>query len=293
MARRRRQEETDRQITRFFELQSQRVFRESEIKRFLEEHADEWRLPLNRRSVPKFTSYMSEGRGLQKIVLESEHYRNATRYVWGDIRPYELTLSLGKRPYFSHATAMFLRGLTDQIPKIIYVNDEQTKKNFPPAVLTQQGIDRAFAGKQRTSRAIFSYGTVRALVVSGKWSNRLEVGQITAPDGTVADATKIERTLIDIAVRPDYAGGPQQVLAAYSGAREKVSVPVLLATLKKLDYVYPYHQIIGFYMTRAGFDQKQTDQMKRLGFAFKFYLTYGMKDPDYDSEWQLFIPKGF
>jgi len=231
--------------------------------------------------------------GLQIVILESEHFRNARRFVWGEVRPYELALSLGKRAYFSHSTAMFLRALTDQIPKTIYVNEEQTPKNFGGSQLTQPGIDRAFAGKQRTSRAIYLWNDIRVLLVSGKWTERLETGQVTAPDGTIADATKIERTLIDIAVRPDYAGGPQQVLAAYAMARERVSVSVIIATLKKLNYAYPYHQVIGFYMTRAGFSEKQTEPLKRLGSHFDFYLTYGIKERDYDSEWGLFFPKGF
>ncbi len=210
MARRRRAEELDRTLNRFFDQQLRHVFRESDLKVLLQRHADEWRLPQRLSSVPKFTAFMAEHGGLRKVKLESEHYRNATRYVWGQLRPFELALSLGPHAYFSHATAMFLRGLTDQIPKTIYVNEEQTPKNFGASELTQQGIDRAFAGKQRTSRAIFNHDGLRVLLVSGKWTSRLEVGTVDLPDGTTGPATKIERTLIDIAVRPDYAGGPQR-----------------------------------------------------------------------------------
>lgn len=292
MARRNRKDELDRTVAQFFDAQPRHVFRETELKEIISQNADAWQAPERLRSVSKFAQQFLE-KGLQKVTLASEHYRNATRYVWGEVRPYELAISLGKHAYFSHATAMFLRGLTDQIPKTIYVNEEQTPKNFGPPVLTQQGIDRAFAGKQRTSRAIFTHEGIRALVISGKSTGRLEVGRIEAPDSTIAEATKVERTLIDISVRPDYAGGPQQVLAAYEAARDQVSTNVLVATLKKLDYAYPYHQTIGFYMTRARYSEKQKDLLKRFGTNFKFYLTYGMKNPDYDSEWNLFFPKGF
>lgn len=61
--------------------------------------------------------------------------------------------------------------------------------------------------------------------------------------------TKLERTLIDIAVRPNYAGGVHHVLEAYAAAKSRVSVNVLLATLQKMEYVYPYHQVIGFYIS--------------------------------------------
>jgi hypothetical protein len=279
-------------LIRFFEQQQRHVFRESDLKAFLYQRADDWHLPQRLRSVPKFTDYMAQ-HGLQKIAFKSEHYRTATRYHWAQLRPYELALSLGRHAYFSHATAMFLRGLTDQIPRTIYVNEEQTPKNFGVPTLTQQGIDRAFAGRQRTSRAVFTYDSVRALLVSGKWTDRLEVGQVAAPDGTVADATKLERTLIDISVRPDYAGGPYQVLQAYIAGRDKLSPRVLVATLKKLGHAYPYHQVIGFYMTRAGYSTKEIEPLRRLPVSFDFYLAYGMNDPHYEADWRLFVPKDF
>ena len=111
-------------------------------------------------------------------------------------------------------------------------------------------------------------------------------------DLTVA-TTKIERTLIDIAVRPDYAGGPYQVLEAYVAARGRISGNVLVATLKKLDYVYPYHQVIGAYMLRAGFSRAQLAPLQRLGLNYDFYLTYGLKEADFIKEWRLHVPKGF
>ena len=107
------------------------------------------------------------------------------------------------------------------------------------------------------------------------------------------DATRLERTLIDITVRPDYAGGIYQVLEAYRTAKDRISVNTLMATLKKLDYVYPYHQAIGFYMDKARYDENRTKRLLSLGTSLDFYLTYGIKDRNYDSKWHLFFPKGF
>jgi hypothetical protein len=44
------------------------------------------------------------------------------------------------------------------------------------------------------------------------------------------------------------------VLQAYTAARDRISVQVLVATLKKLEYVYPYHQVIGYLLAIPGAD---------------------------------------
>lgn len=280
-------------INDFFESQPFRIFRLGQLKTAFRTHREDWRLPKS-MSAAAFVEFLLEQGQLRKLELKSEHYyRNATRYSWGEPRPYELALSLGRNAYLSHASAMAVHGLTDQIPKVVYINDEQSPKNLPPANLTQVAIDRAFTGSQRASRAVFSAGDLRIVVISGKNTGRLEVSQQKAPDGSVTDVTKLERTLIDIAVRPSYAGGPYQVLDAYKTARGRASVNVLVATLKKLDYAYPYHQNIGFYMQRAGYPESALDQLRRLGLHFDFYLTYDMREKELNPEWRLFVPHGF
>lgn len=222
----------------------------------------------------------------------SAPYRSFRRLVTSRATALEVALSLRSGSYLSHATAVFIHGLTNEIPRTIYANKEQSEKPRPAGELTQASIDRAFANEARTSNYIFEFEGTRIVLLSGKNTGRLEVSDIPNEAGPAIPATKLERTLIDIAVRPAYAGGAFQVLEAYRGARERASVSTLVATLKKLDYVYPYHQSIGFYMQAAGYSKAQLERLKSFGLNFNFYLTYRSRDAQYDPEWRVYHPEG-
>ncbi len=214
----------------------------------------------------------------------------AVRYVWREANPYEIALSLKRNAYLCYATAIFLHGLAEQIPSVIFVNAEQSPKQSS-GILTQEGIDRAFSGRQRESNFVFQYDNSKAVLISGKNTRQLEVIQLDH-SGVKLTLTSLERTLIDIVVRPNYSGGVFQVLEAYRRAQTRISVATLVATLKKLEYVYPYHQAIGFYMQRAGYPEKLYARLKDFGFKYNFYLTYDLREKEYVADWRLFVPKG-
>lgn len=226
----------------------------------------------------------------EEAILCPNYEKKEIRYLWGQPSVFDVALSLRPRAYLSHGSAVFIHGLNDQNPKTVFINQEQSKKEPPKkSSLTQESLDRAFASaKQRRSRMIYEYEGKKITILNGKHTQELEVGNIEGKR-----VTKLERTLIDIVVRPEYAGGVYQVLEAYKDAKGKASTNVLVATLKKLNYIYPYHQALGFYMQRAGWQEKQYARLLKLGLEFDFYLTYGMKQKEYDRTWRLYYPYGF
>lgn len=229
---------------------------------------------------------------IEKRILTSDRYDSFVRYGIPGASIFETAASLKPAAYLSHGTAVFLHHLGLQLPRVIYVNKEQSVKPAPDGQLSQESIDRAFANQQRESKYVLEWNDWRIVLLSGKNTGNLEV-DLQLADGAHVPTTKLERTLIDIAVRPNYAGGVYQVLEAYRSARERVSVNVLIATLRKMAYVYPYHQVIGLYMQRAGYEESRISRLRSFGMNFNFYLTYGLTDPDFDSEWRVFIPKDF
>jgi predicted transcriptional regulator of viral defense system len=105
--------------------------------------------------------------------------------------------------------------------------------------------------------------------------------------------TDLERTLIDISVRPAYSGGVFEVRKAFSFALEQVSVNRLSAMLQKMRFVYPYHQAIGYYLERAGAKESVLSLLRQLPMDFDFFLAHEMGQTEYVKEWRLHVPKGF
>jgi predicted transcriptional regulator of viral defense system len=173
----------------------------------------------------------------------------------------------------------------------IFVNSEQSEKPPNRNKLTQDSIDRAFRNEQRVSKLIYTHQGVTFVVLNSKNSDRLDVIQAKTPSGENVEVTSLERTLIDITVRPAYAGGTSRVFKSFQIARGKASIEKMLGILKQLDYTYPYHQSLGFYMKRSGYTNADLDLVRRIGTRFNFYLGHRMKDPEFDDEFKVYFPK--
>ncbi len=279
------------EIMEFFWNSPLKAFRKMQIAAIFSSHRSEWRLPAG-MTFTSFLEFLIDKNILREIPIPSEHYSDEKRYILGNASIYAIALSLKPKSYLTHGSAVVLHGLTDQIPKTVYLNYEQSPKPQGGG-LTQEGIDRAFANRQRQSKLTYRYEDFQIVVINGKHTNRLEVTQLPGTDGELLDVTKLERTLIDIAVRPTYASGVVQVLEVFERAKPLMSVNTLIATLKTLNYVYPYHQVIGFYMEKAGYPVSQWQKLLKLGLQFDFYLTYQLPvDKKYDPKWRLYYPSG-
>jgi hypothetical protein len=280
-------------IFALFDQAGQKVYSQQQLARLLAEHRSNWRLA-ERTTATAFISFLEAQGKLKAATFNAHSYnRQTVRYSWGDASMYELAQSLQPRGYLSHSTAVALHSLTDLIPKTLYLNVEQSPKPAPSGPLTQKGIDQAFSRRQRQSNMIYEQEGWSVIIINGKHTGGLGVEELRGPSEEQLRVTNLERTLIDITVRPTYGGGIFQILEAYRTAKERVSTNRLLATLKKLEYVYPYHQAIGFLMERAGYGEKRFGLLRQLGLKHDFYLTHGMKEPEYSKTWRLFFPKGF
>ncbi len=286
-----RLEIAQQEIETYFDGLPKKTFVRADLKDVLNKFRDVWRLTSTcGREV--FIRFLREKSRLIEHRLDFPNGRRIL-FTWGEAPLWQVLMALDSRVYACHYSAMFLHNLTVQIPKTLYFNIEQTPKRSQGGDLSQERIDMAFNRAQRLSKNIAEYGGYRLCLLNGKNTGDLGVSEVVSEDEAIVRVTNIERTLIDIAVRPAYAGGVEQVLQAYQLARDKASINRIVATLKKLDYVYPYHQTIGFYLEHAGgYNLRALNLLRDIDQPFDFYLAHGMKDKSYDRNWRLYYPAG-
>jgi len=212
----------------------------------------------------------------------------------------EVLLGLIENGYYSHYTAMRLHGLTEQVPKTLYISQEKSSNTevysehdgpFP-----QEAIDVAFRQEPRISSNQVTKGGIRIVCLTGAYRAMLGVVEEKVnyddDDDLTLRFTNLERTLIDIVVRPFYAGGIFEVAKAFENAKDKFSVNQLVAMLKRLNFGYPYHQAIGYYLERASYKTSAVSLLKKIPMERDFYLTHGLTKTAYVKDWRLHVPEG-
>jgi hypothetical protein len=262
------------------------VLASSDVTALLEQNQTAW----NAYDVSgrKALAFLVDNSILSPAEFTSTRYRPFTRYVRGNPSPYLLATSLRRASFLCHLTALELHELSHP-NKIVYTNYEQEPKPEGDD-LTQLRIRNAFKKKQRTTNYRFTYAGHEYVLINGKNTDRAGVVNHLSPEGKVVEVTNLERTLIDIAVRPAYAGGIQQVAEVYKLAISRIQVDGILKLLSKMNYTYPYQQSIGFLLERAGCNQSELRKLEHEKSEFDFFLDYGMKTPAYSERWQLFYP---
>jgi len=281
-------ERATKKITEYFNSVAHKVYTITELGKILLDQRKSWGLSskITRRD---FIEYM-----LLRTKLENHIFKFPNvvyqRFTWGPGSIYSIILSWKKMLHFTHYTATYLHNLVDRVPKSIFVTSEQSPKRINYQ-LSQLSIDNAMTKQQRITRNVASYGRRDIHLLNGKHTENTGVIAAKTTGGVRMPVTDLERTLIDITVRPEYAGGPFDVLEAYKRAAKNVSCDRMVSYLNKINYVYPYHQSVGFYMeTSKAYSSSQIETIRTINRDFDFYLTYNIPNVEYSERWKIFYP---
>lgn len=276
------------EIDNFFNTAYKKIYKHREMAALLESKRKEWNLPASIR-FNSFIEFLLSKTKFKKVSL-SFFNRREVRYIWGDVSVYELGLSMKDTSYLSHQTAAYLNGLTKSPAYNVYVNSEQRPRG--KGELTQAGIDLAFKNPVRVTKSHAQYGDNIIWLLNGMNTNLFGVIEKKDSNGNKILITNVERTMIDLAVRPVYSGGVSEVLNAYKLAKDKLSIASLADALQIIDFTYPYHQAIGFYLEKAGcYEESQLEVFRKMGLKYDFYLVHKMEETLYSERWRLYYPK--
>jgi hypothetical protein len=264
----------------------EKVYVETTLIDLINENRNKWGLPIS--YTPNKLLKKCIELSLLKAIELLDGQNKITRYIFGTPSIFEIAVSLKPKTYISHFPALQLNGLTNQIPKTIYLTHELSKKTSLVRTLSQESIHQAFSKPQRRSERWMTYEDYKIIFLETKNVGRVGITY----DGNVP-ITNLERTLIDATVRPNYAGGCFTVLEAFRASLDKrISLNKMVAILNTMDHIYPYHQAIGFYLERAGYKGSMIDLLKRKEMVFDFYLDYHIEEKEYDPTWRIYYPKG-
>jgi len=266
-----------------------------DIKNIFSLNRNDWKIA-GYRTADQFMSFL-ENKNIIKILKLKHQSTGSIKKILTepDATTQNIALTIKKDGYLSNYSSMQIHQLTLQIPKSLYISfnkslelkDIKKSKNE----ISQENIDIAFSKPQRITSEVYKseFDNTRFYFIQ-KAHKEKNIGIISNNNYSYTD---LERTLIDIAVRPAYSGGVFEVLNAFEIAKENVDINKLNKYLLELDYKYPYHQVIGFYMTKAGYADENVSLFSNYLSKYDFYLTYNMSNKEYDSEWKIYYPKGF
>src|SRR5208337_3611232 len=168
-------------LTQYFESNQDEVFTDSDLERLFIEKSREWNLPPSMTSFT-FIRMLITRTKLEKLQIRSMHYSSPVRYSWeGKASSIAVAVSLkSPQAFFSHASAMWTHGLSDD-NKHIFLNSEQSEKPRNPGSLVQEAIDRAFQSQQRRSKLTYKYQGTTITLLNGKHTGRIDVETVKTP----------------------------------------------------------------------------------------------------------------
>lgn len=278
-----------------------RILRARDVAEVFDQRRAFWRLSKG-MSLRSFVQFLIDKTDLREVRYPFP-VRSVSGYTWGEVPLLETLLGLVDGAYYSHYTALRIHGLTEQVPKTIYLSRERSSNSALDRevgeIYSQEAITAAFSRPPRISKneVVLTKEQVRIVMLEGAYQGALGVtsGEVNWGGGRSLKLryTSLERTMIDAVVRPFYAGGVFEVAKAFENAKERLSGNTLSAMLKRLALGYPYHQAIGYYLERAGYKKSVVDLFHRLPMERDFYLTHDMGAVTYNSRWRLYVPEGF
>jgi predicted transcriptional regulator of viral defense system len=162
------------------------------------------------------------------------------------LHEFEIAMALAKPVAISHWSALHYHGLSDQIPRKIFLlaSQEATiprQRSSPFGIYTVQGISFVFS---RIKTELF-FGITQI------WVNRSTIS-ITDP----------ERTLLDGLDKPQLCGGFNEVLHAFQVLKQRIDLEKIISYALQWDSAIVKR--LGWVLSYIGFEKKQLIKLQKV-----------------------------
>lgn len=229
-----------------------------------------------------------------KIIFEVESSERhiASKFWNSNSSLEEFCCNIYDGGYLSYFSALIKHQLTQQIPKTVFISVDRSRRNkarMDTKELKQEKVDYAFSSVKKKSTESFRVNKISLVIVR----RPAFPGSVGVKKQGHVRYTDLERTLIDIAVRPEYSGGFFSVSSAYKKAGKNINIDKLFRYSESMDFIYPYQQLLGFYLNHfAGFHINELKDFSERISHLDFYTTNNMSEFDNDLYWQINYPPG-
>jgi hypothetical protein len=279
------------QITEYLHKNKIGAYTSFDIEKIFNDKKEKWRIA-SYRTTKHFIRFLVDNNILELIKLKHLTKGSIKQiFIIPGADRFNIAQTIKKEGYISYYSALQIHQLTLQNPKSVYISFDKYGINEKGDYLLQEAVDNAFSKPQRQTSEIYlsEINDTRYYLIQKK-TDSVDVG-ISINNGL--RYTDLERTLIDVAIRPAYSGGVFEVLEAFINAKKSVDLDKLMNYLNQLDYIYPYHQLIGFYLEKAGYNNDLIVPFYLRKKDLKFYLTYNISKRRLDEKWNIYYPNGF
>jgi hypothetical protein len=237
---------------------------------------------------------------IQPYKFKAENGKNITLYSsiqMDGFSPYEIAVSMFPNGYFCNLSAVYYQSLTNQVPRTVYVcTASNAKKTRANDELTNSKLRQAFLKPHRHTKFVFAFRGFDIVVIermegtdSGVVSSKSSAGLLPLN----SRVSGVERALIDAVVSPQYNGGISSIPDYFKHARGKIDIAKLINIYQELNFTYPYHQAVGFFLDRTGMKALANEISAVFMPKNKFYLDHSAKASwRYDEKWRIYYPEG-
>jgi hypothetical protein len=215
-----------------------------------------------------------------------------------EVSPYDLAVSLLPNGYFCNLSAVYYHNLTNQVPNTVYWCQETSapRKGRSKQQLTEARIRSAFVKPSHHTSFVVKHNDHDIVVIErarGTDHGVVTVRRKQSPCPAGSRVATLERALIDAVVSPHYNGGITSLCEYFRAAKGRLKTQKLLEVYRKLEFVYPYAQAIGFFMDHAGMPDHAEELRRVYPPRQRFYVDHGARSTwIYDERWMISYPKG-